>query len=93
MSDPGAQYENGCCDHGWVHLCGGSHDTTLVEVDSTNPETGEPDGKMMVEQYVPPSMPPMTPVEGGCQTVRCKKHCSCFVPDGAHVPECSQAGV
>lgn len=29
-----------------------------------------------------------SPEDGGCQTVRCANHCSCFAPDGEHDLEC-----
>ena len=37
-------------------------------------------------------VPPLPAEEGGCRTVRCDKHCSCFAPDGEHDALCAKAG-
>ena len=29
--------------------------------------------------------------EGGCVTVRCDQHCSCFAPEGVHDADCARA--
>lgn len=86
VADAGTQYENGCCDNGWIHLCGGPHGNELVE--RTDPTTGETEYVSVVaEGHVP--MRPAS--EGGCQTVRCQTHCSCFGPDGVHDTDCALA--
>lgn len=68
------------CDNGWTHLCGVQHDRE-IQVD---PETDE-----LVTGFAEGSGPVAV---GGCQTVRCETHCSCFFPDGVHHEDCAKAG-
>jgi hypothetical protein len=75
------------CDNGWIHLCGGPHTGVLQEVTLVNPQTGE----QTTEMQSAPQTPYRPAAEGGCQTVRCTVHCSCFGPDGVHDPECALA--
>lgn len=37
-------------------------------------------------------VPERPATEGGCLTVRCEIHCSCFAPDGVHDPDCFVEG-
>jgi hypothetical protein len=93
--DPGAQYPSGCCDHGWVHLCGGPHDLVLEEQDVPVVVDGEPTGETtreLVSVYPEGHVPERPAAAGGCLTVRCETHCSCFAPDGVHDPDCFLGG-
>jgi hypothetical protein len=80
-----AQYDNDCCDNGWRHLCGGTHDLVEREVEYTDPESGE-----VTMRVMPVLSTPIRPE--GCATVRCEIHCSCFHPDGVHDEECALHG-
>lgn len=87
-----AQYANDCCDNGWRHLCGGPHGTMLVEQTVTNTDTGEAE-TALVEVPADGNVPERPEDEGGCQTIRCTVHCSCFAPDGEHLEGCALATV
>ena len=86
MTEPEAKSH---CDHGWIHVCGGPHDSELVEQDvPVFDEAGKPTGKMergLVSVLITPI------AEGGCKTIRCDTHCSCFAPEGVHEDECALA--
>ena len=77
------------CDHGWVHVCGGPHDMVTV---TQEVQVRDEDGQFTGENEIVEVPQMRTPyAEGGCQTVRCPHHCSCFRPDGVHEPECALA--